>query len=43
MKKKLELYDIIIYGGHAAGIMAAVQVARMGMRPLVLEPREDRP
>ncbi|QGQ99956.1 FAD-dependent oxidoreductase [Paenibacillus psychroresistens] len=30
--------DIVIYGGNAAGIMAAVQAVRMGKRVAVIEP-----
>lgn len=33
-----ELYDVVIYGGTAAGIMAAVQAARMDRRAVVIEP-----
>ena len=32
------LYDVVIYGGTSGGIAAAVQVASMGYRPLVIEP-----
>ncbi|MGI9474693.1 MAG: FAD-dependent oxidoreductase [Rubripirellula sp.] len=31
-------HDVVIYGGTAAGIVAAVQVARMGRSPIVIEP-----
>jgi hypothetical protein len=31
-------YDVIVYGGTAAGVIAAVQVARMGKRCLLIEP-----
>jgi len=34
----MERYDIVVYGGTSAGIMAAVQAARMGMRVVVIEP-----
>jgi hypothetical protein len=30
--------DVCIYGGNAAGVIAAVQVARMGKRAVVLQP-----
>ena len=30
--------DICVYGGNAAGVMAAVQASRMGLRAVVLEP-----
>ncbi len=33
-----ELYDVVIYGGTAAGIIAAVQAARMDRRAIVIEP-----
>lgn len=32
------IYDIVIYGGTSAGIAAAVQAARTGKRPIVIEP-----
>ncbi|WP_044481275.1 FAD-dependent oxidoreductase [Paenibacillus antibioticophila] len=32
------IYDLVIYGGTAAGLAAAVQARRMGMNPIVLEP-----
>nr|WP_049823069.1 FAD-dependent oxidoreductase [Thermobaculum terrenum] len=30
--------DVVIYGGTSAGVMAAVQVASMGLRALIVEP-----
>ncbi len=33
-----EPYDVVIYGGTAAGIMAAVQTARMDRRAILIEP-----
>lgn len=33
-----ESYDLVIYGGTSAGIMAAVQAAKMGRRAVVIEP-----
>lgn len=35
---KEETFDLVIYGGTSAGIAAAVQAARMGLRPVVIEP-----
>ena len=34
----MTMYDVVVYGGNAGGIAAGVQVARMGLKPLVLEP-----
>lgn len=31
-------YDVVIYGGTSAGVAAAVQTARMGKRPVLIEP-----
>ncbi len=31
-------YDVVIYGGTSAGIVAAVQVKRMGRSVIVIEP-----
>lgn len=36
--KKPASYDIIIYGGTSAGVMAAVQAARMGKSVLLISP-----
>ena len=33
-----ELYDLVIYGGTSAGVMAAVQAARMNRLAVVIEP-----
>ncbi|GAA5508626.1 FAD-dependent oxidoreductase [Novipirellula caenicola] len=33
-----EVYDVVIYGGTAAGVVAAVQVERMGGSAIVIEP-----
>ncbi len=32
--------DVVIYGGTSAGVAAAVQVARMGMRPVIVAPEK---
>jgi len=32
------VYDVVIYGGTSAGIVAAVQAKRMGASVIVLEP-----
>lgn len=32
------IYDLVIYGGTSAGLAAAVQASRMGLRSVVLEP-----
>ena len=31
-------YDLVIYGGTPAGIAAAVQAVRLGMKPVIVEP-----
>ena len=31
-------YDVVVYGGTSSGVVAAVQVARMGKRVLLIEP-----
>ncbi len=33
-----ETYDVVIYGGTAGGVSAAVQTARMGKRAVIVEP-----
>jgi hypothetical protein len=33
-------YDLVVYGGTAAGAMTAVSGARMGLKTLLLEPRQ---
>jgi hypothetical protein len=33
-------YDVVIYGGTAGGVMAAVQVARMGSSVVLIEPSQ---
>ncbi|SDE25551.1 FAD dependent oxidoreductase [Paenibacillus sp. UNCCL117] len=38
MESRSYEYDVIVYGGNAAGIMAGVQAVRMGLRTIVLEP-----
>lgn len=38
MQKHMREYDVVVYGGNAAGIMAGVQASRMGMRVLAVEP-----
>lgn len=35
-------YDIVIYGGNASGIIAAIQAAKMGKTVAVVEPNEFR-
>lgn len=37
-QKKMEVYDIVVYGGTSGGIMAAVQAARMGKKVVLIEP-----
>ncbi|MDF2645525.1 MAG: xanthan lyase [Paenibacillus sp.] len=32
------VYDVVIYGGNAAGIAAGIQASRMGLRTIVIEP-----
>ena len=32
--------DVVIYGGTSAGVAAAAQVAKMGMRPLIVTPEK---
>lgn len=32
------VYDVVVYGGTAAGIMAAIEVSRMGRRAVLIEP-----
>jgi hypothetical protein len=38
MSKQTFSYDVVIYGGNAAGIAAGVQAVRMGLRTIVIEP-----
>ena len=33
-----QTYDVVVYGGTSGGVAAAVQVARMGKRALLIEP-----
>src|SRR5439155_17899554 len=33
-----QTYDVVIYGGNAGGVAAAVQAARMGKSVLIIEP-----
>ena len=35
---KAETYDIVVYGGNSAGVIAAVQAARMGKTVALIEP-----
>ncbi|HCE44070.1 MAG TPA: xanthan lyase [Lentisphaeria bacterium] len=35
---KSETYDIVVYGGNSAGVIAAVQAARMGKTVALIEP-----
>ena len=37
-QKKMEVYDIVVYGGTSGGVMAAVQAARMGKKVVLIEP-----
>src|SRR3990167_4464689 len=32
------IYDVVIYGGSSAGVVAAVQAARMGKSAVLIEP-----
>ncbi len=32
------IYDLVIYGGTSAGLAAAVQAGKLGLRVVVLEP-----
>lgn len=34
----VERFDVVVYGGNAAGVMAAVQVSRLGRSVLLVEP-----
>ena len=38
MEKRILDFDVVVYGGNAAGIVAGVQVSRMGMSAIVIEP-----
>ncbi|TNJ63331.1 FAD-dependent oxidoreductase [Paenibacillus hemerocallicola] len=38
MSKQTFVYDVVVYGGNAAGIAAGVQAVRMGLRTIVIEP-----
>src|SRR5438874_13773334 len=33
-----EIYDVVVYGGNSGGVMAAIQVARMGKTVALIEP-----
>ncbi len=33
-------YDLVVYGGTAAGVMTAVSGARQGLKTVLLEPRD---
>ncbi len=35
-----EVYDLVVYGGTASGVMTAVSAAREGLRVVLLEPRD---
>jgi hypothetical protein len=35
---RIEEHDVVVYGGTSAGVAAAVQVARMGKRVILIEP-----
>lgn len=37
---KAETYDIVVYGGNSAGVIAAVQAARMGKTVALIEPNK---
>ncbi|MDF2922964.1 MAG: xanthan lyase [Paenibacillaceae bacterium] len=38
MEKQIMDFDVVVYGGNAAGIAAGLQASRMGMRTMVIEP-----
>ncbi|HEY1065711.1 MAG TPA: FAD-dependent oxidoreductase, partial [Pirellulales bacterium] len=38
--QKIPSFDVIVYGGTAGGVAAAVQTARMGKTALIIEPGE---
>ncbi|MDF2724150.1 MAG: xanthan lyase [Paenibacillus sp.] len=38
MSKQPFVYDVVIYGGNAAGLAAGIQAARMGLNTIVIEP-----
>lgn len=38
MSKPIFAYDVVIYGGNAAGLAAGIQAARMGLSTIVIEP-----
>ena len=31
-------YDVVIYGGTSAGVIAAIEVAKLGKKPIIIEP-----
>ena len=33
-----DVYDVVVYGGTSAGVVAGVQAARMGRRVVIVEP-----
>ena len=37
-REKAEHYDVCIYGGTSAGVIAAYSVAKMGKRVVLIEP-----
>lgn len=38
MEKGTVEFDVVVYGGNAAGIVAGLQASRMGLRAMVIEP-----
>ncbi|MEQ9097888.1 MAG: FAD-dependent oxidoreductase [Imperialibacter sp.] len=36
--KKGPSYDLVVYGGTSAGVVAAIQVARLGKKAIIIEP-----
>jgi hypothetical protein len=38
LQDRIDVYDIIIYGGTSSGVIAAIQAARMGKSVAVIEP-----
>lgn len=37
-QNRTEIYDVVIYGATSAGVAAAIQTSRMGLRAVILEP-----
>src|SRR5687768_13111196 len=38
-EKKPQQYDVVVYGGTASGVMAAISAAREGLKVVILEPK----